>query len=512
MRTSPAVLVTFIFSVWASGCGGSGATGPVVSVSPGTLTVSTGDGATSFAAVLSNGAIAPVTWTLTGAGSISTTSGAQTSYQPPPLGSTAGTATLRASAGCGPGCAPVGDNAAITINTATTGTLTISVQLQSSTAASLTVTGPNGFSQVVTTTSTTTLTGLAPGSYTVTAAPVIDNTSTIVTSQYSAPPVSATVAANAAATATVTYASEPGYGMMWITGVSANTVDGFTAGDLTINNAPSITPTTGGAVQGIAFDTTGNMWASIKGPDSVVGYAAAGLANSEALTPTVTLTDAHISDPAGLAFGPDARLWVANCATNSITAFPRAGGSVSVVITSNTGLLNCPRGIAFDTAGNLWVTNAGGVAERFPNAQIATTNNAPVADVTLTPPTSPASTQPYGIALDANGNVWVSFCAGSTVARYNASGSSVTATPAATLTPTGVPVSLSCPVALALDNSGQLWVANKGTPGAGTLSQFGLADMATGGAATPLTQLPGLGVTVGGMAFNPTATNLPIRH
>jgi hypothetical protein len=506
MRTSPAVLVTFIFSVWASGCGGSGATGPVVSVSPGTLTVSTGDGATTFAAVLSNGAIAPVTWTLTGGGSISTTSGAQTSYQPPPLGASAGTATVRASAGCGAGCVPVGDNATITINTATTGTLTISVQLQSSTAASLTVTGPNSFSQVVTTTSTTTLTGLAPGSYTVTAAPVIDNTSTIVTAEYSAPPVSATVAANAAASATVTYASEPGYGMMWITGVSANTVDGFTAGDLTINNAPSITPTTGGTVQGIAFDTDGNMWASIKGPDSVVGYAAAGLANSSALTPTVTLTDAHISDPAGLAFGPDARLWVANCTTNSITAFPRAGGAVAVVITSSGGLINCPRGIAFDTAGNLWVANAGGVVERFPNAQIVTTNTAPVPDVTLT-----ASSQPYGIALDASGNVWVSFCAGSTVARYNASGSSVTTTAAATLTPTGVPVSLSCPVALALDNSGQLWVANKGTSG-GTLSQFGLADMATGGAATPLTQLPGVGVTVGGMAFNPTATNLPIRH
>jgi len=513
MRTSPAVLVTVISCVWAAGCGGSGASGPVVSVTPATIPVSTGDGATIFAASLSNGAIEPVTWTLTGPGTLSTTSGLQTNYLPPPLGSSAGTATLRASAGCGPGCVPVGDNATITISTATTGTLTITVVLQSSAAANLTVTGPNSFSQAVSTTGVITLAGLVPGSYTVTAAPVIDTTNPIVTSQFSAPPVSVPVAANAAASATVTYVPEPGYGMLWAAGVTANTLDGFTSGDLTVNKTPSVSPGTGGAVQGIAFDASGTLWASLNSTsDSVVSYAAAGLASSDPLTPAVTLSDSNISDPAGLAFGPDGRLWVANCATNSITAYARSGGAAVVIITSPSGmLLKCPRAIAFDTAGNLWVANSSGVAERFPNAQIASTNNAPLADVTLTAPTSPASSQPTGIALDATGNVWVAFCAGSTVARYAANGATVTGTPAAVLTPSGAsPVSLDCPVAVALDNSGQLWVANKGTSG-GTLSQFGLTDMGTGGAATPLTQLT-VGGTVGGLAFNPTPTNLPIRH
>jgi streptogramin lyase len=268
-------------------------------------------------------------------------------------------------------------------------------------------------------------------------------------------------------------------------------------------------------VQGIAFDASGTLWASLKGAtSSVVSYAAAGLADSAPLTPGVTLSDSNISDPAGLAFGPNGQLWVANCATNSITAYPRAGGSAIIVITSPSGmLLKCPRAIAFDTVGNLWVANATGVAERFPNAQIAATNNAPAADVTLTAPASPASSQPSGIALDASGNVWVAFCSGSTVARYAASGTTVNTTPAATLTPTGAsPVSLDCPVALALDNSGQLWVANKGTGIAGaTLSEFALTDMASGGPVAPLTELT-VGVTVGGLAFNPTATNLPIRH
>lgn len=37
-------------------------------------------------------------------------------------------------------------------------------------------------------------------------------------------------------------------------------------------------------------------------------------------------------------------------------------------------------------------------------------------------------------------------------------------------------------------------------------------DMATGGPALPLLQLTGIGVTVGGLAFNPTPANLPLRH
>lgn len=512
MRTAFAVLLSVLGSVWVLGCGSSGASGPVVSVSPGTLTVTTGDGATTFAAILSNGAVDPVTWTLTGPGTISATTGAQTSYQPPPLGGAGGTAMLRASAGCGASCVPVGDTATITVNAATTGTLTLTVQLQGSGPANLTVTGPNSFSQTVSTNGTATLTGLAPGTYTVTAADITVN-DPIVTSQYSAPAVSVPVVANAAAAATVTYAAKPGYGMLWTVGATSDTLDGFSSGDLTVNKAPSVTPSAGALVQGVAFDASGNLWASLKGAtDSVVSYAPAGLANSAPLTPSVTLTDPNISDPAGVAIGPaDGRLWVANCGKNSVSAYPLTGGSAEVIISNPTGsLFACPRGIAFDSTGNLWVANASGVAERFPKGQIQATNNTPSADVTLTPPSG--SSQPYGIAIDTHGNVWVSFCAGSAVSLYDANGSSVTVTPASTLTPySGSLISLDCPVALALDNSGLLWVANKGTgTNATTLSQFAASDMATGGAAIPLSELPGIGITVGGLAFNPTPTGLPL--
>lgn len=505
MRTASCFLVAVLGVVCALGCGGSGTSGPVVSVSPLTFTASTGDGATTFAAALSNGAVDPVTWTLTGPGSISSTTGDQTSYQPPPLGGSGGTATLRATAGCGTGCVPVGDTATITVNTATTGTLTINVQLQGANSANLTVTGPGGYSQAVSTSSSTTLTALAPGTYTVTAAE-IDVSNPIVDSKYSAPVVSVPVAANAAASASVVYSPEPGYGLLWVAGTTNDTLNGFASGDLTVTGAPSFSPGTTGAVQGIAFDATGTMWASLKGAsgDSVVSYAATDLGQAPpTLTPVTTITDPKLVDPSGITIGPNDWIWEANCGTSSVAAFSLNDGTRQVLI--NSPGFNCPRGIAFDTAGNLWVANALGSAVRILSASIAATNPTAAVDTTLTPPSG--ASKPFGIALDTEGNVWVSYCTGSALARYTASGGAVGIAPAATLTSNGA--SLNCPVALALDNSGELWAANAD---GGTLSAFAATDIAATGSPTPVIQLTNIGVTVGGLAFNPTAAGLPIEH
>ncbi len=508
MRASAVVVGCTLCSIWTVGCGSNGAAGPAVVISPATLSVATGGTATTFQAYLSGGATSPVAWTLTGPGALAPVSDVETSYQPPSLGESGGTATLKASAPCGTGCTVV-NTATLTVSTATTGTLTVTVtDLPTTAPATLTVSGPNGYSQAVSTTNTATLVGLSPGAYTVTGADIGDSTNPVVNSKSTAAPAPVTVVANAMASVTVTYAPVPGYGYLWVAGGMG--LEGFTPGDLQVQGTPSITPTTSGAVQAVAFDASGTLWTSQLGPpDSVVSYAPAGLASSAPLTAAVTVTGGPVSGPAGVALGPDGRLWVANCASNVIAAYPLTGGAAQVEISGNP--FNCPYGIAFDSAGNLWVANRTGVAERIPAAQIQANNTAPSPDVTLTPPTG--ASQPDGLALDAQGNVWVAFCAGPAVARYEASGGSVAATPIATLTQTGTPPSLDCPVGLALDNSGDLFVANAGTLGAGaTVSWFTAANLATGGAASPLFQLTSFAPSVGGLAFNPTPTNLPIFH
>lgn len=110
----------------------------------------------------------------------------------------------------------------------------------------------------------------------------------------------------------------------------------------------------------------------------------------------------------------------------------------SMQITYAPGTLSSPYGIAIDASGNAWVTNAGGssVVELTPTGAVGTT---------LT--TSPG---PQGIAIDQTGNVWVATPATGTVRKF-ASGAGA-----------GTPYTVGTgPVAIAIDSAGTAWVANQ---------------------------------------------------
>ena len=100
-----------------------------------------------------------------------------------------------------------GSTGSATVNYATavtTGSLTVTVSMPDATPASVTVTGPNSYSAAVT--STTTLTTLAPGTYTISAANVVSGGNT-----YLPTPTSQTksVTAGTTASASVAYAVAP---------------------------------------------------------------------------------------------------------------------------------------------------------------------------------------------------------------------------------------------------------------------------------------------------------------
>ena len=79
-------------------CGGGGSNGPSLTITPATLTVTSGSTPAGFTATLT-GSTAAIAWSLSGPGSISTTSGTSTSYTPPASLAASTTAILTATAG-----------------------------------------------------------------------------------------------------------------------------------------------------------------------------------------------------------------------------------------------------------------------------------------------------------------------------------------------------------------------------------------------------------------------------
>jgi ligand-binding sensor domain-containing protein len=163
-----------------------------------------------------------------------------------------------------------------------------------------------------------------------------------------------------------------------------------------------------------------------------------------------------------------------NVATGYTSAQLAAGGALTPTDTIGSGGTGFEiTSAAFDTAGNLWVTNyAAEEVFEFTAAQLASGVSTPAATITL-------PGDPWGLAFDASGNLWLAVFSGS-VQEFSATQlagfSGIVSNP----TPT---VSLSVPeaVGVSFDNSGNMWASDY----AGTIYEFTPAAFAVGGSGTP---------------------------
>jgi sugar lactone lactonase YvrE len=174
----------------------------------------------------------------------------------------------------------------------------------------------------------------------------------------------------------------------------------------------------------------------------VITAVLCGLADQGAEAQTInTYASGPLSAPEGVAFGPGGILYVANNASNTLSAVA-PNGAFSVLV--STGL-NLPNGVAVDTAGNVYVANTG---------------NATIAEITPSGSVSsfvgPAQgfTGPQGLAFDGSGNLYVSDLGTRQVLM---------------VTPAGVVSTfvdnthgLVSPIALAFDSNGNLYIADEG--------------------------------------------------
>ena len=244
---------------------------------------------------------------------------------------------------------------------------------------------------------------------------------------------------------------------VWIANEQTTSNSGL--GDITELNASGqpLTGASGLTAGGIYFpiavtaDPNGNIWIVDYGDSSVTLLNSSGAP----LSGSSGWTNPALEFPVALAVDSNHNAWVANQAANTITKIS-ANGITFTPIACCDGA----SGIASDQSSNLWVAN-------YYGDSVSLVSNAGV--VLSSGFTGGGVLHPQGIAVDSAGTVWVANYHGNSISEL--SGAS-TASPGTPLSPSpgfGSDAALSNPYGLALDASGNAWVSNSGN---NTLTQF----------------------------------------
>ena len=219
---------------------------------------------------------------------------------------------------------------------------------------------------------------------------------------------------------------------------------------------------------GVAVDGAGNIFIADSG-NNVVREVASSSGNMAALTATVGV----VSNPQGLAVDASGNLYIADAGNNVVRKILASNGSMAIVAgngspgysgdnnpaTGTNAELNAPVGVAVDGSGNIYISDTGNNAIR---EVVASSGNI----VTL--PSIPGGTlnKPQGVAIDALGNLYIADAGNNVVREVTATGL-ITVAGNGTAAYTGdngpaTGAALKAPAAMAVDASGNLFIADNG--------------------------------------------------
>ncbi len=401
-----------------------------------------------------------------------------------------------------------------------TGGLQVTVSgLPSGINAAVTVTGPGSFNQALT--ATQTLTGLAPGTYTVTADAVTiggfsyGGTITGSPAQLQAKALTTIAVSYAAVTGSlqVTVAGLPAgaSGNVTVTGpagfsqtlAATQTLSGLSPG--TYNIAVNAVRVSGGIVDQVYSGSdssasvaagitapvsvsylvfgTGKLWVALSG--SLVAYDRSLLATSGSPPASISIA---VTQGEAVAFDRGGNAWVASLSGNLLkfasSQLVASGSPTPMVTIGGPGAsLPNPDSITFDSAGNAWLANASTIVE-FTVAQLASSGT-PTANITISN-NGGSLNRPMALAFESNGKLWAANFVGNTLVMFTPAQLAATGNPVPAVTLSASGGSITRPIGLAFDSSNNLWASNFTT---NTIVKFTPAQRSTSGSPTPAVTL-----------------------
>ena len=227
--------------------------------------------------------------------------------------------------------------------------------------------------------------------------------------------------------------------------------------------------------EGIAVDSSGNIYAADFGAASVIVYQPLGSNTgplNEVPIATISGSNTGLVGPYGLALDSSANIYVADSAVAKVFVYPPLATntgllneSPTITIGGNNTGLNSPSGIGLDSSGKIYVVNLSSVLVYQPlGSSTGPLNEAPTTAISTTMTTGVS--YPKGIALDTSGNIYVADCpvcyggSGAPGVYVYPAGSNANTAPSAAII--GTSTGLEEPQGIALDSSGNIYVADDG--------------------------------------------------